>query len=538
MVFNVSPLRNLLPLALMLSSIISCGQNTVPDTIVINGKILTVDEEFSTVQALAILDGRIIATGETGFISALAGASTEVIDVAGATIVPGLIDNHFHFLRAVQRWHMQPRLDGVTSRSRALQIIADKVASMEAGEWVMVQGGWYSYQFADQPGGFTLAELDQVSPDNPLFLQESYSTIYANSIALNAIGLDPADGARRSAQGLVTFQPPYGSLMQQIPATSEAQLEQNLTDFMHELNRWGLTAVYSLGRGPEGEEYILERRAAKGDLPLRIWHTLTYEANNPAQADAAADLIRNSRANTFNSDYGLFGLGEHIYLPFFDFPSQAGPWPADIIDNYMKIATAAAEGGWHLHEHTMSNFSVQDLLDRYEELNLIQPMDQLRWTLAHVYDISADSIERAEALGMTLAIHGVAMHGRTPIPFRQIQDSGIVFGLGTDSTIVAHYQPFITLGWAVSGLDLAGNKALDETLSREEALIAHTRSNAYMFFQEDNLGSLEAGKFADLVVLDRDYMTIPAPEIMAIAPVMTMVGGKIVYRATESSGSE
>jgi predicted amidohydrolase YtcJ len=299
---------------------------------------------------------------------------------------------------------------------------------------------------------------------------------------------------------------------------------------MHTLNSHGLTALYSLGRGPEGEDYVLERREEAGPLPLRIWNTLTYEANDPAGAEAAATLIQNNTPNTFDGDYGRFGLGEHIYLPFFDFPSQRGPWPEDIIDNLMTIATAAAEGGWHIHEHTMSNWSVQDLLSRFEALNRSVPMDHLRWTLAHIYDISTDSINKAKDLGMTLAVHGVAMNGGVRIPFRDIADSGIIFGLGTDSTVVSHYQPFITLGWAVSGIDIAGNQALDQTLTREEALIAHTRNNAWMFSQEDNLGTLESGKYADLVVLNRDYLTVPEEDIFWIRPTMTMVGGRVVFQ--------
>jgi len=289
--------------------------------------------------------------------------------------------------------------------------------------------------------------------------------------------------------------------------------------------------LYSLGRGPEGEDYVLEERAEAGPLPLRIWHTLTYEANDADSADAAVDLISNNTPNTFDGDYGRFGLGEHIYLPFFDFPSQQGPWPDEVIDNLMKIATAAAQGDWHIHEHTMSNWSVMDLLNRFETLNETVPMDDLRWTLAHVYDITPDSIARAKKLGMTLAVHGVGMNGGVRIPFRDIAESDIIFGLGTDATVVSHYQPFITLGWAVSGIDIAGNKALDQTLTREEALVAHTRNNAWLFFQENNMGSLETGKYADLVVLDRDYMTVPADEIFWIQPTMTMVGGRVVYEA-------
>jgi hypothetical protein len=430
----------------------------------------------------------------------------------------------------VQRWHRQVRLDGVDSRREALRLLAAKAASVAAGEWLMVQGGWSPQQFADRPGGFTLEELDRAAPENPLFVQQGYSVVYANSLALTAVGLDPMDGARRNAAGLATFQPPYGAFIERIPPTSRAQLEQNLSDFMQTLNSVGLTGVYSLGRGPEGETELIEARAASGPLPLRLWETLTFEATDPASAAEAVALIERSTPNEFDGDYGVFGLGEHVYLPFFDLPNQAGPWPKEIVDEYLKLATAAARGGWHIHEHTMSNHSIGDLLDRFEALNETVGIDHLRWTLAHVYDISAENIARAKALGLTLAVHGVAMHGGARMPLREIQDSGIVFGLGTDATIVSHYQPFVTLGWAVSGLDLAGNRVLDETLTREEALIAHTRSNAYLFFQEDALGSLEVGKQADLVVLDRDYMTVPEDEIFGVRATMTIVGGRVVRR--------
>ncbi len=499
------------------------------DTAIVNARALTVDEDFSIVEALAISDGRIAASGTSDDVLALADDTTRIIDVEGRTVIPGLIDNHFHFARAVQRWHLQARLDGVDSRARALEILADKAARSADGAWVMVQGGWSQGQFADGPGEFTLAELDRVAPDNPLFLQQGYSTIFANSLALRAVGLSPADGARRSAAGLATFQPPYGAFIQQIPRTSRAQLETNLSDFMRTLNAAGLTGVYSIGRGPEGESEVIAARAAAGALPLRIWHTLTFEATDPRSASLAIGQIEANSANSFDGSYGLFGLGEHVYLPFFDFPSQDGPWPAEIMDEYLRLAEAAARGGWHIHEHTMSNHSVKDLLDRFEILNTSVPMDHLRWTLAHVYDISSESIARAQALGMTLAVHGVAMHSPTFMPLAEIESSGIVWGLGTDATVVSHYQPFVTLGWAVSGLDLAGNRVLDSTVTRAAALIAHTRSNAFLFFQEDNLGTLEVGKLADLVVLDRDYMRVPAEQIRDISPVMTMVGGRVVF---------
>lgn len=507
-----------------LASPIALAQNNV-DTIVTNGKILTVDGAFRVVQALAINDGRIVASGTREEVARLAGAGTQVIDVGGKTVIPGLIDNHFHLTRAVESWHRQVRFEGVDSHKKAIELLATKAAGMPPGEWIMVQGGWTPRQFADAPGGFSLDELDRAAPKNPLFVQEGYSLIYANSLALKAVGLDPAEGAKRNAAGLASFQPP-AKLLDAIPPTSPAQLEQNLTDFLRELNATGLTGVYSLGQSA-----FLAARAAKGPLPVRLWETLAFNAADPASATKAAALIERSRPNQFNGYFGVFGLGEVLYGPFFDLAPRKDHWPAEIMSEYGKLATAAARGGWHVHQHVINNSAVTDLLDTLETVNKAQRIDRLRWTMGHVYDISAENIARAKAMGMTLGVHGAAMQAGAHMPLRRIADSGIVFGLGTDATIVSHYSPFVTLGWVVSGLDVGGTRVLDETLTREEALIAHTRSNAYLFFQENALGSLEVGKQADLVVLDRDYMTVPAAQIKNIRPTITMVGGRVVYRA-------
>jgi predicted amidohydrolase YtcJ len=502
------------------------------DTIVTHGKILTVDAAFRTVEALAISNGRIVATGTSADIARYAGKNTRVIDVAGATVIPGLIDNHFHFTRGADTWHQQARFEGVESRREALRILGAKAASLKPGEWIMVQGGWTPRQFADAPGGFTLEELDGVAPNNPTFVQEGYSVVYANGLALKAVGLNPADGARRNAQGLVSFQPPM-ALYDAMPKTSAAQREQNLTDFMRELNSTGLTGVYSLGQSE-----FLAARAAKGPLPLRLWQTLNFNAADPTSASKAAELISRSRPNQFDGQHGIFGLGEVLYGPFFDLAPRKEPWPAAIMSEYGKLATAAARAGWHVHQHVINNNAVTDLLDTLEQVNKTQPLTGLRWTLGHVYDISAVNIARAKAMGITLGVHGAAMQAGAHMPLRRIADSGIVYGLGTDATIVSHYSPFVTLGWVVSGLDVGGNKVLDETLTREEALIAHTRSNAYLFSQEKALGSLEVGKQADLVVLDRDYMTVPAADIKRITPTMTMVGGRVVFERESGTLSE
>lgn len=508
----------------------------VADTVFINGKILTVDESFSVAESLAISGTRIIAVGDNEAVQAYAGDTTMTIDLGGKTVIPGLIDNHMHFIRAVQRWNLQARIDGINTRQGALDVIAAKAASMQPGEWLMVQGGWSEGQFADVPGGFSLEELDAAAPHNPLFLQVVYTTVYANSLALEAVGVSPQLGAKHGGPDLISGNPPYGLLNEQMPAVSDAQIEQNLLDVMATFNRAGLTSAYDVGRPPEGDISLLERMSAHGPLPMRVWHTLKYQAFDSEGADAAIELIKGSKANSTDDYLGLLGLGEHVYLPFFDLPFMTEPFGDEVVSELMKIVTAAAENGFHIHEHTMLDQTIQSFLGPLEELNESIPLKPLRWTLAHVFTISTESIERAKNLGMTAAVHGVSMNFPPALqpPIRALQDSGIVWGLGTDATIVAHYQPFITLGWVVSGKSINGKTVIDEPVTREEALIAHTRSNAYLLFKEDDIGSLEVGKLADLVVLDRDYMSVSVDDIFNIEPLLTMVGGRVVFQADGS----
>ena len=505
------------------------------DTVFTNGKILTVDNDFSVAQAIAIKDERIIAVGSNEDLAIYAQDAGNVIDLQGKTVIPGLIDNHMHFIRAAQRWNLQARIDGINNRQAALDTIAAKAASMEPGEWFMVQGGWSAGQFADKPGGFTLEELDAAAPNNPMFLQILYSAVYANTLALEAVGADPSLGAESRDPVLINTEPPYGALNAKMPEVSKEQIAANLLDVIATMNAAGLTSIYDVGRPPEGDINLIKEMSQDGPLNMRVWHTLKYQAYDPAGADAAIELIKANKANSTNDYYGLLGIGEHVYLPMFDLPTVKDPYPDEVVDEFKEVAMAAAEGGYRVNEHSMMDVTITSILDAYTEINEEIPLAPLRWSLEHVLTISDENIERAKGLGLTAAVHSVSMNMPQFLqpPIRKLQDSGMIWGLGTDGTIVAHYQPFISLGWAVSGKSISGRSVMppESTVTREEALIAHTRSNAYLLFKDKDLGTLEAGKFADLVVLDKDYMTIPEDEIFNIKPTLTMVGGRIVYEA-------
>ena len=162
------------------------------DIVLVNGKVVTVDDRFTIAQAVAVKGERVIDVGSNASMRKLAGAGTKVIDLKGKTVIPGLIDNHAHFMRAAEYWHQEVRLDGVTSRKQALEMIAAKARESKPGEWVLALGGWSIEQFADARRGFTRAELDAVAPNNPVALQLIYFRIYTNSTGLKALGIDAA----------------------------------------------------------------------------------------------------------------------------------------------------------------------------------------------------------------------------------------------------------------------------------------------------------------------------------------------------------
>jgi predicted amidohydrolase YtcJ len=205
------------------------------------------------------------------------------------------------------------------------------------------------------------------------------------------------------------------------------------------------------------------------------------------------------------------------------------------------MAMEIARAGLPLHVHAELHNTIDAFLDQIEAVNKEYPIRNLRWTLAHINQINLAQLERMKKLGMYAAVHpwavinGGIMHegfgeGAYDMPpLATIQSSGIVWGLGTDATAANQYLPFTTLYFAVTGKMPGGMKVIRQTISREDALIAHTRKNAFFVFQEDQLGSIQPGKLADLVVLDRDYLTIPADQIKDIRPVMTMVGGRVVH---------
>lgn len=559
--FGRAPLSITLLVAIVAATAVLRAQQPAPDLILTNGKIITVDERFTIAQAVAIQGDRVVAVGANREIAPLAGANTRTIDLMGRAVIPGLIDNHMHLLRAGETWLRELRFDGVESRKEAIEMLRARVKAAAPGEWIYNIGGWAHQQFADDPRPFTREELDQIAPNNPVSLQESYYQVFLNSRALQALGIeanapDPPGFLKGSilrdshGQPIGVVQGGIAgtrAVANRLPKVPPDQLEASSRALVQDMNRAGLTAIGVPGCNADVLQ-IFQKWEEEGRLNIRIFCIDGVAAGNPEQVDRALEQIPRIKLFQGDSYIDKIFFGESVYGPLHDpmFALKSNPTP-DQLEQWRRMAMAIAKAGLPLHVHAELHDTIDAFLDQIEAVNKEYPIKSLRWTLAHVNQINAQQLERMKKLGMYAAVHpwavinGAIMHDEfgdgayDMPPLRTIQNSGIQWGLGTDGTAANQTLPFTTLYFAVTGKMAGGAKVNRQTISREDALIAHTRKNAYLVFQEDNLGSIQPGRLADLVVLDRDYLSIPADQIKNIKPVMTMVGGRIVYDSTSSA---
>jgi predicted amidohydrolase YtcJ len=461
------------------------------------------------------------------------------------SVIPGLIDNHLHLLRYGTTWQYEVRLDGVETREEALARLRARAARTARGEWIYTLGGWAIEQFSDDDRPFTRAELDEAAPEHPVFLQASYYEAYVNSAAIDALGLarlSDVPGIERDAAGRPTGRLDEGAFRRfvpRLPAAGAGEIEASTLGMIRELNAAGLTAVGSVGCETE----LLERYrrwADAGRLNLRVFCITSAGGGAPDQL-----LPRIASMRLFQGDHRIdhVAYGEGVYGPLHDpMFRRLDPRPEDLA-TWRHLVTGIAQAGLPLHVHANFAPTIEGFLDQIEQVHREVPVTPLRWTLAHLNEPTAAQLERMRALGVSAAVHPWAVingginerHFRDAAlgmpPLSTIEASGIRWGLGSDGSRANQVLPLQTLGWAVTGRMAGGRRVLHErhTIGREAALIAHTRSNAWLLFQEARLGSIRPGMLADLVVLDRDYLTVPAGDIAHIEPVLTMVGGRIVY---------
>lgn len=521
----------------------------------LNGKIVTVDERFSVQRAVAVRDGRIVAVGTDDEARAKAGPDAEVTDLQGATVIPGLIDNHNHFVRGTEHWCSEVRMEGATRRDEVMARLRERAAVLRPGEWLLTLGGWHTDQLTGDRTDITLGELDAIAREHPAFIQVGYSHAFVSTALLEALsGTGEIAGLVRDPDGRPTGRVNGGIVSLNAIARRFPKPPGDGTDGVRAAaayyNSMGLTSVFDPGGvGVSDSAYEgVHALSRTSELTLRVLTTLGDSANaqTPEQAREMAGRVRASRPFQGDEWYGRIAVGEVYYAPFhWDHPAVPPAPKEDDVAAADEILRAAAEVGWPVQTHSVTGEGLDLVFAAYERASLVRPIRPLRWSVTHAEGITAAQLERARRLGVTLQIrsmgviggqaHAMSVHGAAAVrrmpPLRAIADSGLTWGLGTDGTKAAQVSPFVSLWWAVTGRSLGGDVAVDEALvlSREEALIAHTRSNAWLMFQEGYTGSIRPGLRADMVVLDRDYLTIPGAEIKDIRPVATIVDGRVVF---------
>ena len=474
-----------------------------------------------------------------------------MIDLQGRTVIPGLIDSHLHAIRAALSFSTEVNWIGAASLTEALWRIAEASHAMKPGAWLIVAGGWTAGQFKEKRPP-TQVELIAAAPDNPVYVQLGYGWAMLTPAGYKAMGIasesDLPSGGRFEKDvngkptGAVTgAQAGIIALFDKLPLPNFEEQVAGTKKFFRELNRLGITGVVDPGGNnvtPDSYQAIY-KVWRDGQMTVRVAYALCGFTPGK-EFDEYKDLLRLLPMG-FGDDMLRFnGIGERITAAM---NNNNNPNETDK-ERYYQIVKWAADHGMSVTMHWANDQSVHHLLDIFERVNKETPIAPLRWSIAHLNDVSPETLDRMKTLGVGWTVQdamyfdgdnflrqrGKEAAARVP-PVVTARRIGVNAGAGTDAHRVASYNPFTALQWFLDGKTVNGTalRGPEETPSRNEALRLYTLGSAWFSKDELKRGSLEVGKLADLAVLSKDYFTVPVDQVGGIESVTTMVGGRVVY---------
>jgi len=510
-----------------------------PDLILFNGKITTEDPSNPQVEAISIRDGEIVAVGKDGPIKATADKRfTELVDLKGRRVIPGMIDSHLHGIRmAYHCWTQDVRLDLITSRAQALQMYKAKADEIPDGKWIWTESGGWSLAQLDNPTVFTFDELSAAAPNNPVWVTGSgIPGPRVNQAALTALGLSAGSpGVELGADGKPTGRltgaastAANNAIIAQLDAMSIDETAACLRDFVSDANMRGLTGwADAVGNtapwGTDGSinsswaDEALTQLYRDGNLHARVAY---HEMSNAYAAGALAHSLA-----SLENAVGFVGDDWVRYLgPGEDFMATQGA-------DYVTYAKFAAKKRLSVETHVGG--SIDAILDGMEAANTLYPVGVLKWRIAHPSAITTAQLDRAKALGVGWALTFSSIRtGQPQAPYRDVMNNSAHMCLGTDAMNVAAWAPFQMIWMVTTGHTLlpgVSGVPADQRLTREQALEHYTADCAWFMDQDGRLGSLTPGYHADLSVLSDDYFSVPDDAIKDLTSVMTVVGGEIAY---------
>jgi predicted amidohydrolase YtcJ len=554
------------------------SQKAAPDLILHHGKVVTVDHSFSVAEAIAVSGERIVRVGSDSEVLALRGPKTQTIDLAGRMVLPGLIDSHSHPLAAslAEFDHVMPQMDSVQD---VLDYFAARAKVVAEGDWLVLRQVFIT-RLREQRYP-TRAELDRAAPKHPVLFATGPDAML-NSLGLKANHIDRDFKVPPGGPGLVEKDPVTGeptglvrtfARFVKMPATGKQptteEQQRCLAELFRDYNSVGITAVCERDAYPDQVPVYKALRDSES-ASMRV--ALSCHVDSEGDLAAIQASIRRIAADPLfqKKDSHLRIIGIKTYLDGGMLTGSAymrEPWGVSAMygitdpnyrgllfipkDRLREMVRATTQEGLQFTAHSVGDGAVQALLDAYEEVGRELPLRRTRPCIEHSNFMSREAVEQAARLGVMLDIQPAWLYldTRTLVkqfgydrlryfqPLRSIIAAGGVAGGGSDHMQKVGsmrsnnpYNPFLGMATAVTRQArwYEGRLHPEEALSREQAIRFYTANNAHILFLEDVIGSLEAGKFADLVVLDRDLLTCPEEQIASTQVLRTYFNGKLV----------
>jgi len=529
------------------------------------GRFATLDPSNPSASAVAIDDGRFTHVGASAEIMPLAGPGTRVIDLKGRCVLPGLHDNHIHVIRGGLNYNLELRWDGVHSLADAMSMLKHQVSVTPPPQWLRVVGGFTEHQFIEKRLP-TLAELNAVAPETPVFLLHLYDRALLNAAALRAVGytkdtVAPPGGeivrdGNGNPTGLLLARPNAGILYATLAKGPKLPFEYQLNStrhFMRELNRLGVTSAIDAGGGFQNypEDYaVIQRLSDDGQLTVRIAYNL-FTQKPKAEREDFLHWTKTSKYREGNDYFRHNGAGEMLVFSAADFEDFREPrpeLPREMDGELEGVVRILAENRWPWRLHATYDETIRRALDVFERVNRDLPLAGLHWFFDHAETISDESIDRVAALGGGIAIqHRMAYQGEyfverygpaaaqsTP-PIAKMLSRGVRVSAGTDATRVASYNPWVCLAWLITGKTVGGLSLYPrhQCLDRDVALRLWTDHVTWFSNEQATKGRIQVGRLADLLVPDRDFFACAESDIAGTSSLLTLLGGRIVYGAGE-----
>ncbi|MFC9599065.1 amidohydrolase [Peribacillus butanolivorans] len=532
------------------------------DVVYLNGNIYTVDNKFSKAKALAIKGQELIYVGNKGQAKKYIGSNTKVIDLEGKTVIPGLNDGHLHFpsmgMNLLQ-------ISGFNKhKEEILNLVKEEAGRREPGEWILGYG-WNHELWPDKKFP-TKEELDAVAPDNPVMLQRvDAHSIWVNSKALEIGGItkdthDPQGGEiLRDSNGEPTgvlIDTAGISVTSKIPPYSTERIEEGLIKAQEELFANGITSATDAGTHLS---YIndMKNLYKKGELKARLnvmvangkggetGESLEYYYKNGPEIGLFGDRLT-VRSLKLVGDGSLGSRSAALLEDYSDRSGHKGNYRFTDEELY-RLVKEARKYGWQVATHAIGDGAILQVLNTYERVLKEDPLADHRWRIEHFQIANASEIDRIAKVGILPSMQPVHATSdknmaedrvgperiKYSYAWRKVIDAGSHIIGGSDAPVEL-VNPFHGLYAAITRMDSDGNPAggwyPEESMTREEAIKAFTIWAAEGSFEEKIKGSLETGKLADFIVIDKDPMQCPEEQLKDIQVLTTVLGGEVVYK--------